>query len=102
MRFPLLQRTGRPVVAAVWLLALVLFGCVRTAEPPIAENRPVAYVDPDGSHESMAIDTLYNRNPHLRFADGQISLNDRCPVRRVPLNVRLPGLYVNGKPIGFC
>ena len=40
--------------------------------------------------------------PHLRFADGQVSLNDRCMVRQVKLNPRLPAIYVNGRPVGFC
>lgn len=44
------------------------------------------------------IDTL----PRIQFADGLISLNDRCPVRRVPLNLRMPPVYVNGRPVGFC
>ena len=40
--------------------------------------------------------------PRLCFADGQESLNDRCPVRKVKLNLRLPPLFVNGHPVGFC
>lgn len=79
-----------------------VIGCSERAVSHIPENRPLAYVDADGSHESSSIDTLRNPMPHLRFADGQVSLNDRCPVRLAPLNVRLPGLYVNGRPVGFC
>jgi hypothetical protein len=44
------------------------------------------------------IDTL----PRIRFSDGLVSLNDRCPVRLVPLNLRMPPVYVNGRPVGFC
>ena len=40
--------------------------------------------------------------PRLTFPDGSVSLNDRCPVRRVKLNRRMPPLYVNGRPVGFC
>jgi len=41
--------------------------------------------------------------PHLRYlADGKISLNDRCPVRKVKLNPRMGASYVNGRPVGFC
>ena len=40
--------------------------------------------------------------PRVRFGDGQVSLNDRCAVRRVKLNLRMPPAYVNGRPIGFC
>ena len=40
--------------------------------------------------------------PHLRYANGWLSLNDRCPVRKVQLNRRLIPLFVNGRPVGFC
>lgn len=41
--------------------------------------------------------------PRMRFlADGKISLNDRCPVRKVRLNPRMGASYVNGQPVGFC
>jgi hypothetical protein len=41
-------------------------------------------------------------HPQLRFLDGSISLNDRCPVTGAPLNPRMDPLYVNGRSIGFC
>lgn len=40
--------------------------------------------------------------PHLRYEDGLVSLNDRCPVRRVRLNPKMPPVRVNGHPVGFC
>jgi hypothetical protein len=41
--------------------------------------------------------------PKLRyFADGLVTLNDRCPVRKVKLNPRMQAAYVNGFPVGFC
>lgn len=41
--------------------------------------------------------------PRLRFReDGQVSINDRCAVRKVKLNPRMPAAYVNGRPVGFC
>ena len=41
--------------------------------------------------------------PRVRyFDDGQVSLNDRCAVRKVKLNPKMPPVYVNGQPIGFC
>ncbi len=41
--------------------------------------------------------------PHLRYlADGLVTLNDRCPVRKVRLNPRMGASYVNGHPVGFC
>jgi hypothetical protein len=39
----------------------------------------------------------------IRFLnDGQVSLNNQCPVRRVRLNIKMPAAYVNGRPVGFC
>jgi len=41
--------------------------------------------------------------PRVRYFDGnQVSLNDRCAVRKVKLNVKMPPVYVNGRAVGFC
>lgn len=40
--------------------------------------------------------------PPLRFPDGQLTLNDRCPVRKAKLNPRMRAIYVNQHPVGFC
>jgi len=41
--------------------------------------------------------------PHVRYFDsGLVSINDRCPVRKTRLNPRMPAVYVNGQPVGFC
>ena len=40
--------------------------------------------------------------PHVRFCDGQVSLNDRCMVRHAKLNPKMMATYVNGRPVGFC
>ncbi len=41
--------------------------------------------------------------PRLRFFDsGLVSINDRCAVRKTPLNPKMPAVYVNGRPVGFC
>jgi len=40
--------------------------------------------------------------PRLEYADEQVSVNDRCPVRKVKLNLRVAPVYVNGRPVGFC
>ena len=48
------------------------------------------------------VDAAQDSFPRIRFADGRISLNDRCPVRQVRLNRRMPPIYVNGQPVGFC
>ncbi len=40
--------------------------------------------------------------PRLRYGDSQVSVNDRCPVRRAKLNPAIAPVYVNGRPVGFC
>jgi hypothetical protein len=41
--------------------------------------------------------------PQIRyFESGLVAPNDRCAVRKVKLNVKMPPVYVNGRPIGFC
>ncbi len=41
--------------------------------------------------------------PHMRYlADGLVTMNDRCPVRKVRLNPMMGASYVNGRPVGFC
>lgn len=72
------------------VLALTALSCgSKKAElvPPVGE---VAQVDPDSPF------------PKLRFADGLVSINDRCPVTKRKLSVHWPPVYVNGQPVGFC
>jgi hypothetical protein len=68
----------------------------------VPDNHPAFFVDSDGTNETTVRDTLRNRYPYLKLAGGEITLNDRCPVRKSGLNRRLPVLFVNGRPIGFC
>lgn len=78
--------------AAAGVLVLVTSeGCSRER----LAARPAMTTDASYVSESDSL-------PRLRFEDGAISLNDRCPVRKVRLNRRLPPVYVNGQPIGFC
>jgi hypothetical protein len=49
-----------------------------------------------------AVDEPANFAP-VHYAElDQVSINDRCPVRRDPLNERVEPVYVNGRPLGFC
>lgn len=84
------------------LSILLVIACGPSERVVLQDNIPAAYIDADGTHESMARDTLRNAFPHLKLTGGEITLNDRCPVRKAPLNRRLPALFVNGHPIGFC
>lgn len=38
----------------------------------------------------------------MELPGGGTTVNDRCPVRKRPLNSRLEPLWVNGRPVGFC
>ncbi len=40
--------------------------------------------------------------PHLKYDGGDVSSNDRCPVRHGKLNPAIAPLYVNGRAVGFC
>ena len=77
-------------LAAVLATSMLLVACGdRPAEvvPPVGM---VTVVDPAADF------------PRLRFADGLISANDRCPVTKRKLSPSFPPVYVNGLPIGFC
>lgn len=88
------------IVILLMMAAATIAAQAETTDPPKApamapmpmSTEPFAeYVSPE--------DSL----PRLRFfADGQVSLNDRCPVRKVKLNPRMGAAYVNGRPVGFC
>lgn len=80
--------------ALIPLVSIGLFACQSEtgADRPqiVSDTLTIEYADAD---------TLF---PHMRYADGLVSLNDRCAVRQSKLNRRLPPIYVNGRPIGFC
>lgn len=41
--------------------------------------------------------------PRVRYLDGQLSLNASCAIRvENKLSRKIPPVYVNGQPIGFC
>ena len=41
--------------------------------------------------------------PRLRYPDGQLSRNESCFIKLGnKLNPKVPPLYINGNPIGFC
>lgn len=86
----------------LFVCVAALSGCGRKEIVMVSTNHPAAYVNADGSGETPKIDTLVNRFPHMKMADGKITINDRCPVTKAPLNLRLPVLYVNSQPLGFC
>ena len=60
----------------------------------------------EGSSKNMAVGEFVEAQdsfPHVRYFDsGLVSINDRCPVRKTRLNPKMPAVYVNGQPVGFC
>lgn len=95
------MRPKRTHIIATAILAAAAISCGQGVEYA-ADNHPAFFVDADGSNETTVRDTLRNRYPHLKLEDGSVTLNDRCPVRKSGLNRRLPVLFVNARPIGFC
>lgn len=71
---------------------LLLFpGCGnKETSDPVFETKAAEYQDPDAEFSKLV------------FADGQISVNDKCPVRKAKLNRRMPAIFANGRPVGFC
>ncbi len=74
------------------------------AEPEAAADappmRPVRKLDDDGVFYVLSEDATH---PRVRYLDGQLSRNDKCGVQLGnKLNRRVPPVYVNGQPIGFC
>jgi hypothetical protein len=85
---------GKTTKRALGLLVGVALGAACGRSPDrgsvVIEPLPVAFVD-----STLAF-------PHVRYADGQVSINDRCIVRKLKLSRMMRPVYVNGLPIGFC
>lgn len=81
--------SARPLIVAA---SILLAGCASGGRdlPPSPDTAPGAYVD-----------STAELSP-VRYANAQVTLNDRCPVRQSRLNTKLKPLLVNGLPIGFC
>ena len=48
------------------------------------------------------VDSSDPQFPRVQYADSSVSVNDRCIVRLRTLTPKVPAIYVNGRPIGFC
>lgn len=71
-----------------------------------ADNTPAPFMRPprplvdDGSFYVLGSEAAL---PRVRYLDGQVSLNESCAIRRGnKLSRKIPPIYVNGRPIGFC
>jgi hypothetical protein len=73
----------------------------QASEKPVAKQAPMM-----AEKEYMVMGEYVSSTdslPRLRYFDGdQVSLNDRCAVRKAKLNPKMPPIYVNGQPVGFC
>jgi hypothetical protein len=94
-----MKRAALFLVAIALSLGVVVLACSKKQKEEQAEQtEPEKDYMVVGEYVSLQ-DTL----PHIRyFEDNLVSLNDRCAVRKVKLNPKLPPIYVNGHPVGFC
>jgi hypothetical protein len=73
------------------------------SESPLDEAKPMRPPRPLDSEGVFYVLTQAPESPRVRYLDGQVSLNESCAIRRgSKLNRRVPPVYVNGQPIGFC
>ncbi len=70
------------------------------AECVTAMPEMTSVMNGDGVYAVTGDDSAHHR---LRFVDGQVSRNDSCMIRLGNrLNTKVPPLYINGEPVGFC
>lgn len=87
-------RSGLQLVGGLLILGGVLgLGCSKV-EPPraLSFTGVIEYVE-------APVNPV---RPQIRYADGLVSVNDRCPVKRSKLNRKMTPIYANGRPVGFC
>ncbi|MFT7463852.1 MAG: hypothetical protein ACI9EF_002200 [Pseudohongiellaceae bacterium] len=88
---PSLQTFCHKRVMPLALLLVAAVGCQSTAPSPTSGDGVFAVPAQEDSHH------------RLRYQDGQLSRTDSCMIRLGNrLNHRVPPLYVNGEPMGFC
>ncbi len=90
------------LLSIVLAAGLIAIACQSERTAEISPNIPIAFSDNDGTEPYDVYDSVRNSRPYLVMASGELTINNRCPVREVKLNKRLPALYVNGRPVGFC
>ncbi len=86
MQFPGLARFRRRPVACAVIASLALLAVAGAANhSAAAEKIPV-----EGTDRHL-----------MQWSEGEISVNDICPVLLKKLGPRRP-IWVNGQPVGFC
>lgn len=70
------------------------------SDAPVLDGRPPRPLVEDGAFYVLGEDPVH---PRVRTLEGQLSLNDSCMIRLGnKLSRRVPPMYVNGQPLGFC
>jgi len=88
------------LLIVTWALSVSAFADDGADEKKVAEKSEAQM---DATAPLAEIVAPEDSLPRLRYlADGKITLNDRCPVRKVALNPNMGAHYVNGQPVGFC
>ena len=96
-----------------WRLPRFLFVAVAMCGPSltVAAPEPPAAVESSAAEAPQPFEepaTVPEAPPSpadlhpLKLADGSSTRNDRCPVRKRPLNAKIEPVYVNQQPVGFC
>jgi hypothetical protein len=99
------KRTGAEAAAILVALCAAAWGTEPEAPAPVAPPQAAATAPeaPKVEYEILAEYAEKDSLSPLRYlADGQVTLNDRCPVRLSKLNRRMEPVWVNGRPVGFC
>ena len=78
------------------LTVMAVFACV------VAGGGGVRANDSDGACGPRYVAGEEADLPRIEFAADVVSINDRCPVRRVKLNLRMPPVWVNAQAVAFC
>jgi hypothetical protein len=91
------------MLASVMAVAVAVFACSKKENHETASQEETT---PEKKVEYVAFGEYVNpvdSLPRVRyFETGLVTLNDRCAVRKVKLNTKMPAVYVNGQPVGFC
>ena len=89
----------RQASSGATIRSLALLALLGTTLPSCA-SMATGRMDGDGVFTVPGSDPDH---PRLRYRDGQVSRNDSCMIRMENgLNFRVPPMYVNGEPVGFC
>lgn len=71
-----------------------------TAVEPAPMARPPRALNDDGIFYVLGADAVH---PRVRYLDGQVALNESCMIQLGnKLSRKIPPVYVNGQPLGFC